>query len=103
MARPSIESNGDPVQRPAPEPSFIRASNAGRSRSLQHQAVAVVVDERPGDVRRRVVGVHAVSSTFSSESDRRRASPGDAIITTATSSTQPNATTGNQRAGLSSG
>ena len=69
----------------------------------QHQAVAVVVDERLGDVRRLVVRVHAVSSTFSSESDRRRASPGDAIITTATSSTQPNATTGNQRAGLSSG
>ena len=66
-----------------------------------HQAVAVVVDERPCDVRRLVA--HELSSAFSSDSDSFRASPGEASMTIATSSTHPNATTGNHWAGLASG
>ena len=71
----------------------------------QHQAVAVVVDERAVDVRRLVLvlGSHAVSSAFSSDSDSLRARPGDATITTATSSTHPNATMTSARPGLASG
>ena len=69
-----------------------------------HQAVAVVVDERPCDVRRLVAHeLLRASSAFSSDSDSFRASPGEASMTIATSSTHPNATTGNHWAGLASG
>ncbi len=71
----------------------------------QHQAVAVVVDERPVGVRRivLVLGSHAVSSAFSSDTDSLRARPGDATIASATSTTHPNATITSARPGLASG